>query len=296
MGKVERLQIVSLTVAMAAAAFTLLATGVVDGDPPAGGSFSFPAITLIALFAAAEAAVVHVLLRRQTVSASLSEIPLVLGLFFVSPVMLVLTRLGGSFFALVLWRRQPTLKALYNFGYFSLETVLIIFVFQRILGDGALFGPAGWAAALVASLVGIVVAFASVCLAIWVTERSIPAEVGRTLVRLGIPTTLVNVLLGLLAATLIDIDGRTGALMLAFASGMFLLYRSHSRLLKQPQEPERALRRHPDGRRRARAGWCGGGAPGGDRRADAGGGGRAGAPRRRSARGRSDGAGPRGAR
>src|SRR5690349_8047092 len=61
-------------------------------------------------FYLAECAVVHVHFRRETHTLSLSEVPLVLGLFAVSPIVLVAVQVAGMGVALVFYRRQRPLK------------------------------------------------------------------------------------------------------------------------------------------------------------------------------------------
>ena len=70
----------------------------------------FPAIALPILFLAAEACVVHIHVRRQAHTLSLTEAPLVLGIVFFSPLTVVLARLVGSALALIAGRRQPPIK------------------------------------------------------------------------------------------------------------------------------------------------------------------------------------------
>jgi hypothetical protein len=62
------------------------------------------------MFGLAEVFVVKFEIRRGTVSFSLSEIPLVLGLFFAHPTSLVLGQTAGAAAALALHRRQKPIK------------------------------------------------------------------------------------------------------------------------------------------------------------------------------------------
>ena len=57
--------------------------------------------------------------RRETRTVSLSEIPLVIGLFLASPLSLVVGRLVGSAAVLIFYRRSPPLKTAFNLALFS---------------------------------------------------------------------------------------------------------------------------------------------------------------------------------
>ena len=62
----------------------------------------------------AEVFVIHLQIRRDAFSFSLSEVPLVLGLFFCNPLALIVGQLVGRGTALVLNRHQSALKATFN--------------------------------------------------------------------------------------------------------------------------------------------------------------------------------------
>ena len=113
---------------------------------------------LIAAFAAVEVAVVHVHVRKSAQTFSLSEIPLVLGLFFAAPETLVLSRLAGIGAALYFHRRQRSLKFSFNLGLMWLETVVAVIIFRAALGSATAVSEqarlAAFAAAMGAGLLG----------------------------------------------------------------------------------------------------------------------------------------------
>ena len=126
----------------AAAAFVLLATR--DLPPPAPRP-GIPWWALAIGFYLAECAVVHVHLRRETHTLSLSEVPLVLGLFAVSPLGLVTAQLAGMAVALVFYRRQRPLKIVFNLAQSALGNGARG---RRLPGDSSSdhdpLGPVGW--------------------------------------------------------------------------------------------------------------------------------------------------------
>src|SRR5436190_1729814 len=91
--------------------------------------YRIPWPVLAAMYALCEVFVVHLQFRRNAFSFSLSEIPLVLGLFFLSPSGLVLAQFAGAGAALALYRRQSPLKLVFNVLNFSLEAAVAAIVF-----------------------------------------------------------------------------------------------------------------------------------------------------------------------
>src|SRR2546423_2212436 len=102
----------ALTVILAVAAiaiFEFLLEGIGEPKTPV----HIPWIGIATLFFLSEAYVVHFQLRRDAHSFSLNEIPLVIGLFFLSPGQLVLAQVTGAALAL-LKRGQSPLKLMFN--------------------------------------------------------------------------------------------------------------------------------------------------------------------------------------
>src|SRR5436305_1295953 len=114
-------------------------------------AFSIPWYILAIAFGLAEVHVVHLRFRSEAHSFSLNEIPLILGLFFVSANGLVLAQLVGAAFALVFHRRQPLLKLVFNLAAFSLEATLAAIVFRAVVRGADPLGPAGWSGAFLAT-------------------------------------------------------------------------------------------------------------------------------------------------
>lgn len=99
------LALLALTAALLPAALSATQSG---SGPP------LPWWALALAFAAVEMCVIHVQVRRDASSVSLSELPLVAALFFASPAALVVGRLVGVVTVLFFVRRQAPLKLAYN--------------------------------------------------------------------------------------------------------------------------------------------------------------------------------------
>jgi len=112
---------------------------------------------LIGLYALAEAAVVHVAVRKETHSFALTEIPLVIGAFIASPAIVVLAQLVGSGLVLLLVRRQAPVKLAFNLASFALSTAAGLLVFHLVADHSEILSirniVAGYLAAITADLV-----------------------------------------------------------------------------------------------------------------------------------------------
>jgi diguanylate cyclase (GGDEF)-like protein len=185
-------------------------------------------------FAFAELALLHVELRRQAYSFSLSGIALLLGVLFSDIRFLVLARLTGA--ALVFaWQRLPPLKTAYNLGAYTLEAGLVGFGLHRFLGSGIqltfrsaviCYLTIGLVDLLMSSLVLLVISWHQGRVSITdAAEVFVPAAV------LGLFSTLA----GLAIVMLLD-DGTLGVvLIIGFATMTALLYHGYLNLRNRHQ-------------------------------------------------------------
>src|SRR4051812_21398248 len=143
-----------------------------------------PAWLLLPAFFAAEVWAVHLHVRgRQAQSFTLSEVPLVVGMFACSPLALLASRLVGGGAALLQGGRQSPLKLVYNLACFAFETMLALTLFRALLGDGQPLDPAAWLAAAISVGLSGTVSVLLVVLAVTLTDETPPpATIGRHLV------------------------------------------------------------------------------------------------------------------
>jgi diguanylate cyclase (GGDEF)-like protein len=137
------------------------------------------AALIAGLFVLAESTQVHFEFRRQTYSVSLSELPLVLGLFLLAPEWLLLTRLlaAAGVFA---FRRTSLLKSTFNLGLFTAEVGIAAFLFGMLeVGTG--LAPADWLVAYVVTLLVGLIGMAAVLAGMRLLQgrRVAPPEVTR---------------------------------------------------------------------------------------------------------------------
>src|SRR5262249_31230064 len=108
---------------------------------------------LMIMFAIAALFVLHVQVRREAQTRSLTESPLVLGLFFAAPHALLAARLTGLLVVVVERRHRSLFKLFFNAALFACDTALAVMVFRAIALGGNVLGPRGWVAALAAAIV-----------------------------------------------------------------------------------------------------------------------------------------------
>lgn len=216
-----------LTVAIAAAAVFLYAAGV-RRLPTLADADWLPLPILAGLFYLAELTVVHFRFRRDAHSFSLSEIPLVLGLFFAAPWALVPAQVLGSAVALIVHRRQPLLKLAFNLSQFALLGSLAVVVFRSVVALGEPLGPAGWVAALLATQVTLWVADALINAAIHLSGDRLPPQAMWEVLGLGVIATGMNTSLALIAVTILARNPASSWLALTPLLVLFVAYRAYS--------------------------------------------------------------------
>ena len=188
---------------------------------------TIPLWVLVAMFYLAEVTVVHVKFKRNTQSFSMSDIPLVLGLFFVAPLAVLLAQLLGNAIALTANRRQPLLKLFFNLVQFSLVTAFTIIFFRLVVGGSDPFGPVGWVAVIAAVSLGNVAANALVHVAIRATGGNLTQEQILEVLALSTTGAAVNASLALLGVTLYELRPAAAWLALLPLAVLYSAYRAH---------------------------------------------------------------------
>ncbi len=128
------------------AVLPLVGTG---GQLPAPG-VAVPWWLVAVMLAAAELMVFHVRVGREEQSVSISELPLVIGLFALAPSSLMLARMLGSGSVFLLHHRTTALKSVLNIALLGSATATAIVVFHLVAGPASALEPRGWLAAVAA--------------------------------------------------------------------------------------------------------------------------------------------------
>lgn len=125
-------------------------------------------------FLATEVFVIHLDVRRDSHTSSLSEIPLLLGLALASPEALIVGRLLGAGTALVLHRGSRGVKLAFNMALFYLETSAALFVYRTLLADRPQASLGGLAVGALALVVALILGAVLVSLAIVLNQPGRP--------------------------------------------------------------------------------------------------------------------------
>ncbi len=146
--------------------------------------WTMPFFGLVIAFGIAEATALHVEIRKESHSLSLSLIPLMFGVLYVSPAALMVAYLlGGT--PILLWiRKSDPLKALWNGCLFVAEAALAAVIVRSILGEDLPHGAIEWLVPLGAVLAAELMSLLAVPLVIMAVDAkfrpSLFADVGRS--------------------------------------------------------------------------------------------------------------------
>ncbi|MGQ0432845.1 MAG: diguanylate cyclase domain-containing protein, partial [Microthrixaceae bacterium] len=222
-------RVYALSVVLAGTAGVLASHRLVGLEPPEGGTI--PWVALLVAFALTEMFPVHLEHRREAITLSLSTIPLVVGLFTVTPLMLITARVLGAGLVFVLHRRQRPYKLALNLTMFALDGAVAAVVFHALMpagGIGLRAWPAAFAAALSADLVSTVV----LVMAISLFQRKIePGVLPSALVGTGV--AFVDTCAALLVVTLLVAEPAGLALLALVIAPLVAAYRLYSSLREQ---------------------------------------------------------------
>jgi len=223
-------RLIALGAALAAVGLVLLAVlpsrGVTPHQPVAAA-----ALIITILFVVAESSQIHVAVRSQTFSVSLSELPLVLGLFLLPSPLLLAAWLVGAGSADVARRTGPA-KTLFNLGLIALEVGAAELLF-RTLSPGPGLQPRDWAIAYLAMLLVDLLGPSAVVGAMGLLQQRVQvSELSRTLPPVAI-TGALNTTLALLTLLVIEVNPTALFLLIVLVAVVVLGYRGYHRLQRQ---------------------------------------------------------------
>jgi diguanylate cyclase (GGDEF)-like protein len=191
-------------------------------------------VLLVTGFACAELALLHVELRRQAYSFSLSGLVLLLGLEFTDVRTLVVARVLGAVL-IIAWQRLPLIKVTYNLAAYTLEAGLVGFGLHQILGSGIQLTLAVAAVCyLIIGLVDLLMSSLVLLVISWHQGRVTAAEA----VAVFLPAAVLGLFCTLSALTitlLLEAGILGGILIVGFAAISALLYRGYLGLRRRHQ-------------------------------------------------------------
>ena len=221
--RVGRVPLLTAALAVAAA----LAAAAIVPLPERTSPFTVPWWLLAGLFCVAEICVVHVQFRREAQSFSLSEVPLVIGLFFDRPVTVVLAYLLGAAVALILHRRQSRLKLAFNLSNFTVGAAVAVALFAWLSPHGNPTSIEACLAALAAVAVAGSIQTATFVVAIFLSEGSVDRSGMAANFGLAMLGTMINACLALIVVNLMWFHPQVVWLMVVPVAGVALSYRAY---------------------------------------------------------------------
>jgi diguanylate cyclase (GGDEF)-like protein len=234
-------RIAGLVAGLTTAAVVMLSC-VVLGLPRLDAPLDPPWLVWAAAFAVGESLVVHVQVRRDAHTFSLTDLVLAAALCLAQPAALVTAQVAGTGLALVLVRRQRGLKLAFNLAEFGLCAGVATTVFAAVTRGAPWSSPWAWVAALLA--VGAAIVTGNLCVFAAIRLADGGAS-GREVLRLlapSLPFALGTGAVGLLVVRTAVLDPVALALLGPPVALMVAAYRAYTHARRQ-QDNLRLLHR-----------------------------------------------------
>ena len=235
------------TIRITALSATLVATGIAvywllgqhPLDPPLATPVPWWALALV--FAATELWVFHFQVGREAQNISISEIPLVLALFYATPDDVLLARIVGPGLVLLLYRRQTLFKAGVNVSLTFADTALALAVFRLVGGGSTADSWNTWVGAVLAAVCAMALDLIVLKMVIqWYAGAATLPGVRGFLFGVGVATASATV--GLLPVLALR-QGASAAVPLAAAGAILMAgYRAYTALADRYLSLERLFR------------------------------------------------------
>ncbi len=191
--------------------------------------WTLPFVVLAVAFALAEATALHVEIRKESHSLSLSGIPMMFGLLFTSPLLLALAYVAGAAPTMRWIRKSDVTKTTWNCSLFFAEAAVAALVVRTALGTDLPSNALEWCIPLAAVLVAELMSLLAVPLVIMAVDvkfrPNLFADVGQSQILAALAGTFTVI------AVAVATDSPA---MLVFAAipfaGVGFLLRVHGRL------------------------------------------------------------------
>ena len=249
--RAARLRVGIVTILVGGAALLAMAL-VLPWARPFDATFHVPWPALAVGFFVAEWKVIHVHFRRETHAFSMSEVPVVAGLFLLAPPDYLLAAVVGSGAALLVGGTRSPLKIVYNLFHFALVGILTLAIFQLITDHGAPPSLVDWLGALAATSASSVVSAALVATVITASGGAPQFHKLPEMIRFGGLMAVANTSVTLLAITVMWQDPTAVALLalplLALSSvyGAYLGEREKHQRLELLYQSSRIMHHTPE--------------------------------------------------
>ncbi|MHB8572022.1 MAG: putative bifunctional diguanylate cyclase/phosphodiesterase [Candidatus Dormibacteria bacterium] len=224
----RRLWVLTLAVVLVAVLFVAGPVSWIDYSPPQHMSV----LLGVLLFVLVELLIVRLHFQKDTQSFTLSEVPVVLGLFMLTPHELIGAQLAGSLVVLAVVRRQMPLKLLFNLGQFALSTGIALTVLHALSGSRGIADYNSWLATGVALVLASLTTLALTQTAISLSQDYVDWGRLPSALNMSLLGTLANTCVGLAMVFLVQVRPIAAALLvvpLVAVYGSYRAYASESR-------------------------------------------------------------------
>ncbi len=221
-----RFRVGALTAALASVA--MLIYGLFLRDVQSGrGVTDIPWPVFSVGFFLVEVKVVEVYYRRERHSFSVSEVPAVFGLFYLSPAQYLVALMVGSGLALVAATEQSPLKIAFNLANSLFVGTLSLVIFTTLAGPSTIPNAADWIAITLALISASVAGAVTIATAITLSGGAPQFQKLPEMVRFGTVVAAANTSLSLLALTAAARDPEAIFLVVIPVVILFAAYRAY---------------------------------------------------------------------
>ena len=188
-------------------------------------------LAVLAVYVVAESSQIHVEVRQHTLSVSVSDLPLVLGLFLLDPWWLLFARLLSAGFVFAAGSRSPT-KSVFNLCLYTAEVGLAVTMLQA-LRVSAGTTVSDWAAAYVVVLVlSVLMTLAVVAAMSILGTRPTNGEIATMIASVSL-SAVMSTTLALMAIVVVKTSLVGLVLLVVMAVAAALIHRAYYRLLRR---------------------------------------------------------------
>jgi diguanylate cyclase (GGDEF)-like protein len=198
----------------------------IDTLPPVNAPVHLPWPVLALGCFVAESRVIDIHFRRETHSLTLSELPAVIGLYFVDPQGYVVGVLVGALGALLLLR-QPMLKIFFNLSQYLLGAVLTLAVFRALGEFAGVPSVHDWMATFAATVTASVFSAATIALVITLSGAAPQLQRLPQMIQVGAAVAVANTSLALLAVTILWVNPLAIWLLTIPVLTLFIAYQAY---------------------------------------------------------------------
>jgi diguanylate cyclase (GGDEF)-like protein len=189
-----------------------------------------PAWWLALLFVIAISTPLHFVLRGQSWRVQVTDVPLVLGLFFLPPIALIAVRGIATFISFAVIARRPPVRVAFNVGATLVHTVVVIAVFRALVPTGDEVHAGSWPAAFVAVALDSIASMLLVMVVIYLSEHAWHFRDQMPVVAVSLGAGVFNAFLAICTASALSYDINTAWAITVFIVLSLVGTRTYKRL------------------------------------------------------------------